>query len=845
MNLNAVEFLDLSQELFCVLGTDGYLTRVNRAFQEAVGYCASELQSEPFVHFLHKDDRVSFRSYCKALESGLTVAVHENRFHCADGSCKWFSWKGAKPATENCIYAFIRDVSDQKHLEEQLQRELQTNRDIFDSLPDMVCSFDSQGIFLSVNQASERILGYSPEEMLGRSFIEFLHPADKEITLNTESDLLAGIEFTNIENRYMHKNGSIVWMAWSSVWSAERQTYYGIGRNAAERKKREDEIKFNEKRYKELVQTGSDVVVILDIKGVCLYTSPSVTNVLGYDPQFLTGMQMCTLIHPDYQPIIETAVKTVSQQFRVELPLFKFKNAKGEWRWIQTILTNLINEDTINGIVANSKDVTEQIGVEEQKEKAISRVKNLIENYTQGYFSLDKDWVIKEVNPATIKLLNMPEEMLLNQSLSNLFPNHESNFYKQYEIAVRENRFVEFEEKMFSSNRWFQIAAYPYEGGLTVFFKEITAEKLQQLLVNLEKDVLEFYIGGKTTLQETANCYLHGLADIYNFKCFLSLYDRNKCLLVPFSAPGLPSEYLDPLQEGFAIAPDMGSCGAAAFAKELCIVRDISTHPNYGPFKEALIKNDLRSCWSLPLIDASDKLLGTLAVYHNIVKTPDDQEKDLVKRVGAFLQILIESHQVKQNLLVSNDRYKYISLATQDATYDWNLLNEYIYWGESTQKLFGYTEKKCKIGDWEYRLHPAERLAINKSLDDALNDPEITYWHQEYRYRRADGSYAFVSEDGYILRDQNGSPERMVGALKDISKLKESAHQILKQNKRLQEIATINSHHIRKPLANILGIIHALKGAEEEHMSELLSLLEQSGDELDKIVRKIAKKTLV
>ena len=209
------------------------------------------------------------------------------------------------------------------------------------------------------------------------------------------------------------------------------------------------------------------------------------------------------------------------------------------------------------------------------------------------------------------------------------------------------------------------------------------------------------------------------------------------------------------------------------------------------------------------------------------------------------MQILIESHLVKQNLLVSNDRYKYISLATQDATYDWNLMKEYIYWGESAQKLFGYTEKKCKIGDWEYRLHPADRLAINKSLDDALADPEKTYWHQEYRYRRADGSYAFVSEDGYILRDQDGRPKRMVGALKDISKLKESAHQILKQNKRLQEIATINSHHIRKPLANVLGIIHALKGAEEEHMSELLTLLEQSGEELDKIVRKIAKKTLV
>jgi PAS domain S-box-containing protein len=288
----------------------------------------------------------------------------------------------------------------------------------------------------------------------------------------------------------------------------------------------------------------------------------------------------------------------------------------------------------------------------------------------------------------------------------------------------------------------------------------------------------------------------------------------------------------------------MGSCGPAAFNKEPYFVRDIENHPNYGSFKTVLLTSNLLSCWSLPLINAKGSLLGTLAVYHNSVKVPDDKERDLVKRVSAFLQILIESHQVKERLLISNERYKYITLATNDATYDWNMLNEYLYWGEGAAKLFGYPEKKSRIEDWEKRIHPADRDRINKSLSDILANTNVAYWHQEYRYQRADHSYAFVIEDGYIIRNQTGKPIRMVGVLKDITKLKEDANQILRQNKRLQEIARINSHSIRKPLANVLGIINTLKYADAELIQELMVMLEESGEELDKVIRTIAKKTV-
>ena len=83
----------------------------------------------------------------------------------------------------------------------------------------------------------------------------------------------------------------------------------------------------------------------------------------------------------------------------------------------------------------------------------------------------------------------------------------------------------------------------------------------------------------------------------------------------------------------------------------------------------------------------------------------------------------------------------------------------------------------------------------------------------------------------------------MVGAMQDHTKVYEHQYQVLKQNNTLREIAQINSHHIRKPLANILGLISTIKVAEVSEVGELIGLLETSGHELDEITREIAKKT--
>ena len=845
MEFKGEEFFELSKELFCIIGTDGYLKKVNNSFLNAVGYSCEELLSKPVSDFLVVNEQQDVAGIQSNWSDQLSTNS-EIRFRCGDGTCRWFSWSGTKLSDQPYIYASLRDVSNQRSLEEQLRKALDFNQQILDSSVDIICTIDVNEKFVSINRASITLLGYTQEEMIGRPYKDFIYPEDLKLAPPVVKHLKSGSMVTNFENRYICKDGTVVPLVWSAVWSEDKTMFYCIGRNGTDKKRQEAEIVQGEKRFRALVQAGSDLIAVIDLEGRYRYLSPTVTTVLGFDPQSLIGRPVFENIHPDYHELISSAILKVSQQYKVELPLYKFKNSEGEWRWIKTVATNLINDSSVKGIVVNSRDVTESVFVEQQKEKAIKRLKNLLENYTQGYLSIDKNWIVREVNPATLRLLGIQEATILNKSIAELFPRSEGTvFYRYYEQALKENILVEFEEPMISANRWFHISAYPYDGELTVFFKEITEEKLQRSLVNLEKEVLEINVKAQASLKETADRYLEGITRIYRLRGLLSLYNKDKSLLLPFSAPTLPSGYFQSLSHGFPPSKDFGSCGAAAYYMDYQIVRDIAAHPEYEEHRELLLSSGLKSCWSIPLINAKNKLTGILTVYNENVQVPDDKERELIKRVASFLQVIVESQQIKERLLLSNERYKYITSATNDATYDWNMESQIIYWGEGEVKLFGYKGQKSTITDWENRVHPADRERVNASLEQALNDPQTNFWHEEYRYQRADQSYAFVIEDGYILRDALDKPVRMVGALKDISKLKQSANQILKQNRRLREIATINSHHIRKPLANVLGIISALQYADSEQVSELLSMLDESGQELDKIIRKIAKKTLI
>lgn len=104
---------------------------------------------------------------------------------------------------------------------------------------DAVCVVDRDCYFLFVSAASEQIFGYKPEEMIGRAMIEFVHPGDKEKTLNTVNEIMGGELKPYFENRYVRKDGKTAHIMRSARWSESEQVRVAVARNVTERKRAE------------------------------------------------------------------------------------------------------------------------------------------------------------------------------------------------------------------------------------------------------------------------------------------------------------------------------------------------------------------------------------------------------------------------------------------------------------------------------------------------------------------------------------------------------------------------------------------------------------------------------
>jgi PAS domain S-box-containing protein len=139
-------FFDLSIDMLCVLGFDGYFRRLNAAWERTLGFTIDELKARPFFEFVHPDDRGRTLNQNGAVRGGSQALSFENRYLCKDGSFRWFRWNARPDSTQQVIFSVARDVTAEKEsaaererLVSQLQSALAEIKVLQEILP--VCSY--------------------------------------------------------------------------------------------------------------------------------------------------------------------------------------------------------------------------------------------------------------------------------------------------------------------------------------------------------------------------------------------------------------------------------------------------------------------------------------------------------------------------------------------------------------------------------------------------------------------------------------------------------------------------------------------------------------------------------
>jgi diguanylate cyclase (GGDEF)-like protein/PAS domain S-box-containing protein len=137
-----------------------------------------------------------------------------------------------------------------------------------DMLLDAICVVDVEGRYVFVSAAAERIFGYTPEELIGRRMIELVHPDDRERTLAAASEIMGGQPNLGFENRYVRKDGRIVYIMWSARWSQDHNLRIAVARDVTERRRLES-MRAALFRISEAAHVASDLQALFkDIHGV-------------------------------------------------------------------------------------------------------------------------------------------------------------------------------------------------------------------------------------------------------------------------------------------------------------------------------------------------------------------------------------------------------------------------------------------------------------------------------------------------------------------------------------------------------------------------------------------------
>jgi PAS domain S-box-containing protein len=144
----------------------------------------------------------------------------------------------------------------------------------------------------------------------------------------------------------------------------------------------------------------------------------------------------------------------------------------------------------------------------------------------------------------------------------------------------------------------------------------------------------------------------------------------------------------------------------------------------------------------------------------------NDSQPDL----SAYAQQLEgENRQLKKALAHSRQRFELLAKATSEVVWDLDLESNRIWWNEGFQRLFGYSKEQSDSLDfWYSLLHPLDVERVMTSLQACIERGD-TQWSVEYRFRKADGSYAYILDRGYLMGTEQGKPIRMVGSMQDLT----------------------------------------------------------------------------
>jgi PAS domain S-box-containing protein len=365
--------VDLAPVGIAELDLEGNVLHRNQQMAEISGVSDVEWQrTRRQTGAIHPDDQ---EKVIETIQAGLKTQQPQNldgfRVLKPDGSIRWVSsYINAIVNDSKQVSGYILvslDITSQKQTADALKTSEEQFRSTFEYASIGMALVGLDGQWLDVNPALCRIVGYPTEELLHKTFQDITHPADLELDLQNVRQLVAGeIVSYQMEKRYFHKEGHVVWvlLSVSLVHDKAGAPLYFISQiqDISESKRFENELRRNEEQLRFITNNIQDMITRHDSQDRIIYASPSCRILLGYKPEEMTSHSTHEFTSPDDWDRMYSVQQQITQQ-RLQQGVIEthLRHADGHYVDVETVARFLYDGDgKYSGGIFVNRDITER-----------------------------------------------------------------------------------------------------------------------------------------------------------------------------------------------------------------------------------------------------------------------------------------------------------------------------------------------------------------------------------------------------------------------------------------------------------------------------------------------------
>ena len=480
--------VSFSPDLICALSPEGRFQHVSDACQRALGYDATEMIGKYFADIIHPNDcTATLEKFLDAFDRAEPVGF-ESRCLSKDGQEIHIAWSALRAATDELLICVGRDVTQQRHATQQAREQEIQHRTIIEYGFDMVGLLDEQGVFTYAGGATQRTLSYRPDEIVGHSAFDFVHPDDLAMTESYFALLATQAVISVPDFRFRTASGEWRWLetTLNTYQQGAAKIYIVNSRDITGRKFSCLAHAENEQRLQVLFDSDSALAAFQTADGLVLDANPALLAFLKKEKQEILNRPLVDFLPAEIRPLVSHMHLEAARGAKVQFET-KVQFEGEEEKIIKSTKTPLMVDGELIGVYCMMQDITEIATAQRLIKQQAAQLTMVMGSIDDAFFSVDHEWKLTYLNNEAERLLSISRAGALGINLWRLFPEKIGDVCQQnFQQAILTGETVRFETYFEREQLWLELKVYPFAEGLSVFFTNITkrieAEKQLKLM---------------------------------------------------------------------------------------------------------------------------------------------------------------------------------------------------------------------------------------------------------------------------------------------------------------------------------------------------------------------------